>query len=167
MDHPCIKRYLAPSGLACCPRSPTHIRQYAPMDPGEGVTFFHVTLSLNRESIGTYGLDWKRMGAAPGIAGSYGPEQEGCFLCRDDGEPDWFARMGSHRGPVDVWAVEGIDESALVESPEHYYFVPFAIPRSQLTLLRQDLRLEWPMAPREAIQNAAFEARPRRYGRRP
>jgi hypothetical protein len=31
---------------------------------------FHVTSELNRESIRTHGLDWSRMGAAHGIAGS-------------------------------------------------------------------------------------------------
>lgn len=41
---------------------------------------FHVSSSHNRASIGAHGLDWDRMGAAPGIAGSPVPEQEGCFL---------------------------------------------------------------------------------------
>ena len=31
---------------------------------------FHVSSALNRESILAHGLDWTRMGAAPGIAGS-------------------------------------------------------------------------------------------------
>ena len=31
-------------------------------------TLFHVTSSLNRESIQRHGLDWQRMSAAPGIA---------------------------------------------------------------------------------------------------
>jgi hypothetical protein len=82
------------------------------MDPGERLALFHVTSSLNRDSIDQYGLDWKRMGPARGTAGSYIPEQEGCFLCRSVSEADWFVRMGSRRGPVDVWAIEQVDESA-------------------------------------------------------
>lgn len=134
-------------------------------DPGSTVTFFHVTASANQESIDQHGLDWKRMGAATGIAGSVGPEQEGCFLCRGDWEADWFVRMGSHWGPVDMWAVVGIEESELLESPEGHYFVPFAIPRSQLTLVRKNLRDEsrpW-IGPSE---KAAVEDRLQRYRRR-
>ena len=47
---------------------------------------FHVTSSLNRESIQAHGLDWRRMGAARGIAGSSAPEQAGCFLCLNEFE---------------------------------------------------------------------------------
>ena len=49
---------------------------------------FHVTSALNRDSILAHGLDWTRMGAAPGIAGSLTPEEEGVFLCRDEFEAD-------------------------------------------------------------------------------
>ena len=40
---------------------------------------YHVTSVLNRESIAQHGLDWRRMGAARGIAGSRAPvdSQEG------------------------------------------------------------------------------------------
>jgi hypothetical protein len=46
---------------------------------------FHVSSAANRKSILAHGLDWTRMGAARGIAGSTTPEQEGVFLCRDGG----------------------------------------------------------------------------------
>lgn len=39
------------------------------------VRAFHVTSSRNRESIGLVGLDWERMAASPGIAGSLRPER--------------------------------------------------------------------------------------------
>ena len=42
---------------------------------------FLLTSAMNRESILAHGLDWTRMGAAPGIAGSPVPEKEGVFLC--------------------------------------------------------------------------------------
>ena len=48
---------------------------------------FHVTSALNRDSILAHGLDWTRMGAAPGIAGSLTPEEEGMFLCRTSSRP--------------------------------------------------------------------------------
>src|SRR5947209_12010699 len=87
---------------------------------GSAVALFHVPSSANRESIDRHGLDWTLTSAARGIAGSNSPQQEGCFLCQDQSEADWFACMGSTFGPVDVWAAEGVDESDLIESPEHY-----------------------------------------------
>jgi hypothetical protein len=80
--------------------------------------FFHVSSSLNRASIRTPGLDRRFMTAAPGIAGSPRPEQEGCFLCHDEVEVGWFVGMNDTGGPVDGWAVDGIDAEALLESPE-------------------------------------------------
>jgi hypothetical protein len=60
------------------------------------------------------------MVAAPGIAGSESPEQEGCFLCHDESGAEWFIDMNNTGGPVDVWAVDGVDPSELRESPEGY-----------------------------------------------
>ncbi len=96
-----------------------------------------MTSALNRESITRYGLDWSRMGVARGIAGSRTPEQEGCFLARDEGEADFFVQMGDSGVGVDVWAVDDIDESALVESPEGFLYLPAVIPPAQLTLVEQ------------------------------
>lgn len=68
---------------------------------------FHVTESSNRESILRHGLDWRRMGPAPGIAGSEVPQCEGVFLARDEWETKWFVEMGRNRGvaEIDVWEV--------------------------------------------------------------
>lgn len=103
-----------------------------------GTTFLHVSASANRESIERHGLDWSRMGRARGIAGSTRPEVEGIFLCPDDVTVDWFLGFDSVGGPVDVWAVAGVDPADLVTSPEGYEYVPRPIPRSQLTLHRRD-----------------------------
>lgn len=118
----------------------------APVDPGSGADnnggvtqLFHVSSSQNRQSISKHGLDWRRMAAAPGIAGSRRPEQEGCFLCVHDWEVDWFVRMNNTGGPVDVWAVVGIDEESLVKSPEGHYFLREPIAPQRLTLVRQDV----------------------------
>src|SRR5262245_30906182 len=100
---------------------------------------FHVTSSRNRASIAEHGLDWTRMGAARGIAGSHAPEQEGCFLCPNDHELEWFLAMNNSGGPVDVWAVEGIDPSELRVSAEGYAYVPRPIAPADLELVRQDV----------------------------
>lgn len=79
------------------------------------------------------------MASAPGIAGSTRPEQDGCFLCLDENEVEWFIGMNNTGGPVDVWSVSGVPEDALVESPEGHYYLPKTIPPDRLTLLRTDI----------------------------
>jgi len=101
--------------------------------------FFHVTSSFNRSSILEHGLDWTRMAAAHGIAGSRAPEQEGCFVCLDEDEVGWFVRMNNTGGPVDVWAVDGVDREELCESPEGHLFVPRCIPPRNVELVRRDI----------------------------
>ena len=100
---------------------------------------FHVTSVRNRESIELNGLGWRLMGAAPGIAGSPRPEQEGCFLAPDEWTADYFVEINNTGGPVDVWAVEGIDASRMLESPEGYSYFPAPIPRQHLRLVRESI----------------------------
>ncbi|OZC79405.1 hypothetical protein CH251_00410 [Rhodococcus sp. 06-462-5] len=103
---------------------------------------YHVTSVLNRESIRQHGLDWRRMGAARGIAGSHQPEQEGCFLAADEWERDWFVGMNNTGGPVDVWEVSGVEDAELRQSPENFYFRPGVIPTSQIRLVHKDIEPE-------------------------
>jgi hypothetical protein len=98
---------------------------------------YHVTSAHNRESIKAHGLDWTRMGAAPGIAGSTRPEVPGIFLCPDRFEADWFAQMNNTGGAVDIWAVDGIDHDDLIPGGSGFSYVSTAIPASQLTLLER------------------------------
>jgi hypothetical protein len=100
---------------------------------------FHVTSRRNRGSIRTHGLDWTRMADAVGIAGSHEPEQEGCFLCRNNWEVDWFLRINNTGGPVDVWAVDDVDEADLVQSPEGHFYVPYRLPPQRLSLIQEDV----------------------------
>ena len=100
---------------------------------------FHVSSSSNRESILTHGLDSNHMAESPGIAGSRTPEQDGCFLCEGEDEAEWLVSMNNTGGPVDVWAVDGVDEQELVESPEGYFYSPRAIAPDRVTLLRTDI----------------------------
>lgn len=67
------------------------------------------------------------------------PEEEGCFLCRAEWEADWFVQMNNTGGPVDVWAVDGVDEDELVQSSTGYLYLPASIPAERLTLLRTDI----------------------------
>jgi hypothetical protein len=71
---------------------------------------FHVTSVHNRASIAEHGLDWTRMSAA-----------------RDTG------------GPVDVWAVDDVDEAQLLTSPEGYQYLPQRISPDRPTLVRRDI----------------------------
>jgi len=100
---------------------------------------FHVTSVLNRESILEHGLDWTRMALASGIAGSRRPEVEGVFLCCGEWEVDWFIKLNNTGGPVDVWAVEGVDEAELIETPNGHSYLPMKIASTQLALVRKDV----------------------------
>jgi hypothetical protein len=100
---------------------------------------FHVTSVHNRASIAEHGLDWTRMSAARGLAGSRQPEQQGCFLT-DELTVDWFVRLNNTGGPVDVWAVDDVDEDQLLSSPEDYRYLPEPISPDRLTLVRRDIK---------------------------
>jgi hypothetical protein len=101
--------------------------------------WFHVTSSRNRDSILRHGLDWRYMNGASGIAGSVEPEQQGCFLCRGDGDVEFFVGMNNTGGPVDVWGVAGVDEESLVQSPEGFEYIPVPIPPDRLRLVRAEI----------------------------
>ena len=110
------------------------------------VPHFHVTSSLNRASIAQHGLDWTRMGAAPGIAGSRAPEAEGVFVVGSLLDADWFVQMNNTGGPVDVWRVDGVPPHELTESGTGFLYVPRTVPASRVTLVRTDLppQDDWP-----------------------
>jgi hypothetical protein len=76
------------------------------------------------------------MGAARGIAGSDRPEVEGVFLCRSEFDVEFFLGFDATELPVDVWAVEGVDQADLVESMEGFLYLPAPIPPARVTLLR-------------------------------
>jgi hypothetical protein len=78
------------------------------------------------------------MGTARGIAGSRAPEQEGCFVCTDELEVEWFITLNNTDDPVDVCAIDGMDEADLIESSEGYMYLPTRIPAERLTLVRRD-----------------------------
>jgi hypothetical protein len=108
---------------------------------------FHVTSVLNRDSIAAHGLDWTRMACAPGIAGSLRPEEQGCFVCMNEFEVNFFVELNNTGGAVDVWVVDGVAEDELVMPPNGFQYVPRRIPPTQLTLYRRDVRE--PRAPQQ------------------
>ena len=104
--------------------------------------WFHATRSANRESIDQYGLDWRRMGDVPGIAGGRRPEREGVFLCRGLHDAYWFADMP--RDDVsDVWAVRLIGVWLEAEAGGgvdlDWALCPQPIPRSDIELRHADI----------------------------
>lgn len=122
---------------------------------------FHVTSAVNRESILAHGLDWTRMGAAPGIAGSPVPEEDGVFLCRDEFEAGFFVQMNNAGGPVEVWAVAGIDEQQLITTGSGFRYFPARIPRSQVTLVERSPGEPAPAAGRRRHRNKQRKKKPR------
>ena len=100
--------------------------------------FFHVSSTRNRESIARHGLDWTRMGTAPGIAGSERPEAEDAFVCRGEFELSFFLRMNNTGGPVDVWGVDGVDEASLVDNGNGFVYVPGVVSPRRVRLVRPE-----------------------------
>ena len=60
------------------------------------------------------------------------------FLCQSAFGVEFFLRFDATDLPLDVWAVEGVDEDELVEAPEGFIYVPRPISPQQLTLVRRD-----------------------------
>jgi hypothetical protein len=101
-------------------------------------TWLHVSSARNRDSIAEHGLDSARMGAARGIAGSQRPEADGIFLCRDEGEAQFFLRMNNTGGPVDVWAVAGVDPGQLTDNGHGFLYLPGRVAAERVTLSHAD-----------------------------
>ena len=98
--------------------------------------YFHVTSMLNRASIQEHGLDWTRMGAASGIAGSPVPEEAGCFLSEDELSVEFFLHMNNTGGPADVWLVRGVDPEELRPNGSGFYHLPRRVEPQDLELHR-------------------------------
>jgi hypothetical protein len=103
------------------------------------VRFYHVSSTRNRASITAYGLDWSRMGEARGIAGSSRPEEQGCFICLHEFDVKFFVSMNNSGGPVDVWAIDGIEENELIDAGSGFLYFPGIIPPEKVSLVQKDL----------------------------
>jgi hypothetical protein len=103
--------------------------------PGHGDKF-HATAAVNRESIRRHGLDWRQMGAAPGIAGSLTPEVPGIFVCDDVFDVRFFVRMA--RSATDIWSVQA-DGLWLESGPDGWWIISQPISPERLTLVERDI----------------------------
>jgi hypothetical protein len=93
---------------------------------------FHVSSTRNRESILHHGLDWRRMGDQPGIAGSPAAEGACVFLADDMDTAEWFVSMGrSHHRSVDIWEVT-LPEDLDLEEIDTWADVPPAGPYGEI-----------------------------------
>lgn len=103
--------------------------------PGRG-EMFHATAAVNRESIARHGLDWRRMGAAPGIAGSTQPELPAVFVCDTLFDVGFFVRMA--RSPTDVWSVR-VDGLWVETGPDGWWIINQPIVPERLRLVARDV----------------------------
>ncbi len=101
---------------------------------GQGL-MFHASASANRESIRLHGLDWRRMGAAPGIAGSTRPELPAVFVCDSRDDISFFLHMA--RTPADVWAVD-VARLWVETGPDGWWIISQPIGPERLTLAERD-----------------------------
>lgn len=114
-------------------RSGLVVRRGAPGDVA-----FHVSRAVNRTSILAHGLDWRRMGAARGIANSPVPERRAVFLDRSG--PDSFFTTFTGE-PLDVWAVDledlwtESDPAASGGRDDTWAMCPTPIPADRLRLV--------------------------------
>jgi len=103
--------------------------------PGAGHVL-HVTAAANRDSIRRHGLDWSRMSAAAGIAGSQKPELPAVFVCDDRFGASFFLQMA--RAPSDVWEVR-VDGLWLESGPSGWWIIPHPVGPDRLRLAEQDV----------------------------
>jgi hypothetical protein len=97
---------------------------------------FHVSSTLNRDSIGEHGLDWNRMGAAPGVAGRMSHDLPATFVEDHLEACDFFIRMA--RFPVDVWEVN--TEGLWAEGgPDGWLMIPEPIAPDRVCLVRRNV----------------------------
>jgi hypothetical protein len=59
---------------------------------------------------------------------------DGVFLCRDWAEVEFVCQSDGVRGPVDIWAVEGVEVSELIEAPDGFVYSPNPISSERLRL---------------------------------
>jgi hypothetical protein len=109
-------------------------RAFLEVERGDG-ELIHFSASANRESIRQWGLDWRRMGAAPGIAGSTRPELPVVFL-DEPGLGGIFRTMG--RTVTDMWAVD-VTGLWIESGPDGWYVHGNPISPARLRLAEADL----------------------------
>jgi hypothetical protein len=104
---------------------------------------WHVSPSVNRESVERHGLDWRRMGATGGIG--HGPtmqtprpEAECIWLCVSLDEARWFRDLTSHTA-VDVWEVD-VRDLPVEEADDSWPFLRVPIAPERVRLVEEHRR---------------------------
>jgi hypothetical protein len=110
-------------------------RQHLEIVQGRGERV-HATAAANRESIYRHGLDWNRMGLAPGLAGSTRPELPAIFVCEDLDDVSFLLRMA--QVPIDIWSVD-VDGIWLENGPSGWQVISHPVAEERLTLLVRDM----------------------------
>ena len=95
------------------------LRQHLEIVRGRGKRV-HATAAANRESIDRHGLDWNRMGLAPGLAGDTRPELPAIFVCEDLDDVSFLLRIA--RVPTDIWSVD-VDGIWLENAPNGWQVI--------------------------------------------
>lgn len=114
---------------------PGRLREHLEIVAGRGQRV-HATAAANRDSIRRHGLDWNRMGPAPGLAGSTTPELPAIFVCDDLDDAGFLLHMT--RVPTDVWLVD-VDGLWLENGPSGWQVISYPVAARRLTLLRRDI----------------------------
>jgi hypothetical protein len=96
---------------------------------------FHVTASVNRDSVLVSGLDWRLM-STPGISGNSEPEAEAIFVCQTLRDAEFF--VGMARVPTDVWTVR-VDGLWIENGPAGWHLIAEPVPRERLALVRRNI----------------------------
>lgn len=105
-----------------------------------GSEVFHASAVANRDSIRRHGLDWRRMGAARGIAGSTKPELPGIFICDCMEDISFFLHMA--RCATDVWSVDA-DGLWCETGPSGWWVISQPIGPERLRLVARDIPAHW------------------------
>jgi hypothetical protein len=111
------------------------LRQHLEIVQGRGERV-HATAAANRESIYRHGLDWNRMGLAPGLAGSTSPELPAIFVCKDLDDVSFLLHMA--QVPTDIWSVD-VDGIWLENGPNGWQVISHPVAKERLTLLVRDI----------------------------
>ena len=78
------------------------------------------------------------VGAASGLAGNIEAEADGVFLCETE-LVEFFIRINSTGGPVDLWEVRDVDPQALVDNGTGFRYLPGIVATDRIALVREDI----------------------------
>jgi hypothetical protein len=79
---------------------------------------------------------------------------------REAAEVGFFVGMNNTGGPIDVWAVMGINEGQLIESGNGFRYYPAKVPPSQITRIERPADDAEPGPQRAGEDEAAQEDSP-------